>query len=323
VKQRINQLVELEATKQLEQKNSLQADIARLQKERDDWDMRIHKKREEIRKLPEGIAKAVKVAFEKARADGLSLLAEVALFQALSVPAQIQSTLGEARVGRKDSHVQPTVRNLEPTDGDAGTILRALGVPAKSATAFVLFSETARQAGLMVCVRGVAARLAVEGLAKAIAQHGILIDSTVGLIDDSDMRDALARVPAIDVLALLDANLSALDIYARPLSDLVLARLAESNIKPQLAIFLALADGVGALPLPKTFERISVLIDLDKRYGFRGESELDELMSEATNPDDGILYKSIWRPAADRLCMQIKKLEPEQQALVLSVLMPN
>jgi hypothetical protein len=60
------------------------------------------------------------------------------------------------------------------------------------------------------------------------------------------------NVPAPDGVALLDANLSALDIYARPLSDLVLARLAEATSDPQPSIFLGLADGVAALRPPES-----------------------------------------------------------------------
>lgn len=321
VKKRIDQLVEKEASRQLEHKNSLQADINRLQKERGEWEERVRKQRDEYRKLPDGISKAVKAAFEKARADGLSTLAELAIFKALLEPAQRPNTIIEARAGRSGSLAQPTVRDLAPTGGEAVTILRALGVSAQPATALALVGEVASRAGLMVCVRGIAARAAVEGWARTFMLRGLLIDSTIGLIDDSAVRDCLAGVPPPDGLALLDANLSALDIYARPLSDLVLARLAEPTAKHQLAIFLALADGVGALPLPRTFERISVLIDLDTRYVFRGVSDMDELKAEVTNPDDGILYTHLWRPAADRLCKQIDDLDPEQRALVLSVLM--
>jgi hypothetical protein len=320
VQQRINQLVEQEASTRLERKGSLQTDIIRLQKDRGEWEDRVRKQREEYRKLPDGIAKAIKAAFEKARANGLSTLAEVAIFQALSVPAQTPGTVSEVRAGLSGSFAQPTVRDLMPTGGAVVTTLRALGVSAQQATAFDLVGEVARRAGLMICVRGVAARPAVEGWARSIMLHGVLVDSTIGMIDDAVVRSVLAREPAPDLLTLLDANLSALDMYARPLSDLVLARLAEPTASRQLAIFLSLADGVGALPLPRTFERVSVLIDLDKRYTFHNASDMDELMSEATNPDDGTLYARLWRPAADRLRMQIDELESEQRALVLSVL---
>jgi hypothetical protein len=121
-------------------------------------------------------------------------------------------------------------------------------------------------------------------------------------------------------LAILDANLSALDIYARSLSDSVLAQLSKSGTWQPLSIFLALSESVGALPLPKTFERVSVLLDLDARYSFHGVADLDELMSTTINPDDGTLYARLWRPAVDRLRVQIAELEPETRALVLSIL---
>jgi len=121
------------------------------------------------------------------------------------------------------------------------------------------------------------------------------------------------------VLAVLDANLSALDVYARPLSDLVFSRLAGID-HWQPFILLALADGVAALPLPKTFEQVSVLLDLDARYAFHNVSDLDDLMSMATDPENGTFYGRLWRPAADRLRTQIGGLDPETQALVLSVL---
>lgn len=320
IKQRIEQLVEQKAEEQIEQKRDLEADILRLKNDRAEWEKRILKQRNEYKKLLDGISKAVKARFERAREDGLATLAEIAVFQALSAPPQSPLTVSENRSYRSLGLAQPTVRNLVPSRRDAVTILKALGVPAQRATAFALTCEAAHQAGLMVCVSGVAARLAVDGWAKALMQRGVLIDSSVGLIDDSAMRDVLAAVPTPDGLALLDANLSALDIYARPLSDLVFTRLAESAIGHEPAVLLALADGVGALPLPRTFERISVSVDLDTRYVFRGVSDLEDLMSEVAGPDDGTMYARLWRPAADRLRTQIDQFEPEEQALILSVL---
>lgn len=75
-----------------------------------------------------------------------------------------------------------------------------------------------------------------------------------------------------------------------------------------------------SLPLPKTFEGLSVSLDLERRYVFRSVSDLDEMMSMATNPEDGTLYVQLWRPAADHLLTQIDKIEPEARALALSIL---
>jgi hypothetical protein len=320
VKLCIDQLVGHETARQLDQKTNLQADIARLQKDRGEWEDRIRKERAEHKKLRDETTRVVKTAFDKARAEGVSTLAEVAIFQALSAPGNEVKPTNEP-VARHSVLLAPLVaRDLAPGDKDVISMFRSLGISAQCAAAFATIGEIAHKAGLMVCVKGIAARLAVERWARAIANSGVLIDSTVGLIDDSALKDVLAKVPRPDVLALLDANLSALDIYARPLSDLVLAQLSTSGHWQRLSIFLTLSDSVGALPLPKTFERVAMLIDLDTHYRFQTVADLDELISTATNPEDGTLRKRLWPPAADRLRIQIEELEPETRALVLSVL---
>ena len=90
--------------------------------------------------------------------------------------------------------------------------------------------------------------------------------------------------------------------------DLVLAQLSTSGHWQPLSIFLTLSDSVGALPLPKTFERVAILIDLDTRYRFQTVADLDELISTATNPEDGTLYTRLWPLAVDRLRVQIQEL---------------
>jgi len=101
---------------------------------------------------------------------------------------------------------------------------------------------------------------------------------------------------------------------------MVLAHATDPSARPLPAIILALNQGVGSLPLPQTFERISVQIDLDAHYVFPADSELDALISKVTDLEDGSLYGRLWRPLVDRLCTQIEGLDSEQRALVLSVL---
>jgi len=319
VKQSIDSAVGEETAKQLATKTALLGDINRLQKERKEWEERIRQQREDHRKLRDETAKVVKAAFAKARTEGVATLAELAVFQALSASTSEPGGAGELFADRAIAHAGIVVRDLAPSDVDAISLFKSLGIPSQRATAFAAIGEVARTAGLIVCIRGVAARPAVEGWARAIAKSGVLVDSTVGLIDDSTFRGVLNRASTPDVLAVLDANLSALDVYARPLSDLVFSRLAGID-HWQPFILLALADGVAALPLPKTFEQVSVLLDLDARYAFHNVSDLDDLMSMATDPENGTFYGRLWRPAADRLRTQIGGLDPETQALVLSVL---
>ena len=92
----------------------------------------------------------------------------------------------------------------------------------------------------------------------------------------------------------------------------------DSELRP--ALLVALTDGVGGLPLPKTFEGVSVSMNLDTRYMFRSVSDLENMMSMATDPEENTQFARLWRPAGDRLQMQIEILNPEARALALSIL---
>lgn len=320
IEQRIDDLVKKEAARQLDERDRLRDEIARLQKERGEWQARARKQREEYRKLPEGVSKAVKNAFLRARNDGLSTLADLAVFQALAESSATSPASARTSAAHYRSLASPIVRELESTDAQPVSVLKSLGVPFQRAAGLALCGEAARRAGLVLCVRGVAARRAVESWAKAIAKQGVLVDATVGMVDDSILTDVLLRSPTPDVVAVLDANLSALDIFARPLSDLILGRLVEKSEDQPLGVLLSLTDGVGALPLPTSFARLSLTIDLDANYLFRDASEASDLMAEFVSPEDGALYAMLWKPAAESLRKQLERLTPEQRVMVLSIL---
>jgi hypothetical protein len=307
------------AEAQASRKLSLQSDIVRLQRERGEWEERVRKQQVEHRKLRDETSKLVRAAFEKARAEGVSTLAEVAVFQALSATSLSSSGNAPKSIGG-GSLAQPSVRELAVAEGNAISLLRSLGVPSQRATAFAALGACALDAGLILCVRGVVARQVVEAWTSIAGRAPVSIEATIGHIDDSALRAVLAKNPPYDALGLLDGNLSALDLYARPISDLVLTRLTRPEGGQSLACLIALTDGVAGLPIPKSFEKICVSFDLDRRYSIRGEPELADLMSLATDPNEGLLYARLWPPAADRLRTHLEGLEPEARAFALSIL---
>lgn len=146
----------------------------------------------------------------------------------------------------------------------------------------------------MVGVKGLASRVVVDAWTGAIGPPGVLVDATVGLISDTAIREVCEDASRPNVIALLDSNLSALDIYARPVLDLVLARIGQGDARP--AVLFSINDGVGSLPVPRGFERLSVVIDLDARGDFLETSALDDLTSRALDSSGGSLYQDLWRP---------------------------
>lgn len=314
VKQRVDELVQQEVAKQVAEKNQIQVEIARLQRERGEWEERIRKQKEDHRKLRDDTAKVVRAAFEKARTDGVATLAELAIFQELTAPSG-QRTEG---VAAPTTPFQPIVRPLAKSESEPVTILRSLGISNQKASAFAATGELAFSVGLIVCVRGVAARLAVERWAESVG-NGVLVDSTVGLLDDAPFRSVLNGVPRPEAIAVLDANLSALDIYARPISDAVIDTMTKGQVSRPVAILFAMGDGVGHLPTPKSFERLSITIDLDARYDFTNP-DAAKLTQRAFDVEDGVLQTRLWGPAAERLRAQLSKLDAQTQALVLPIL---
>ena len=167
-------------------------------------------------------------------------------------------------------------------------------------------------------MRGIAARQVVQRWAQTIGK-GFLIDSTIGLVDDTLVRSVLNNESRPNVIAVLDANLSALDLYARPISDAVVDVLTKSQDLRPIAVLFSMSDGIGHLPVPKSFERLSISINLDATYDF-GTTNVSDLVQRAFDPEDGHLRAKLWGPAADRLHATLAKLDEQSQALVLPVL---
>lgn len=325
VKLRVDQVVETEVAKKLSVRSELHAEIERLQKERAEWEDRIRKQREEHKKLRDETAKVVRGAFDKARSEGVpKLLAEVAIFQALTPSAAPASAPASTSASATPSRIlRPFQRELVATEEDPVAALCKFGIAKQRATAFVTLAKAVHGAGLMLSVKGAVARPAVEAWATALGARGVLLDVSVGLVDDEALRTVLGRSPAPEIVVLFDANLSALDIYGRPLTDLAIANIAQSASSKFPAMFLVISEGLGALPIPRAFEQLSVDIDLERRYEFRDASHFEEMTLETGAEAEHRSLSRLWELGARRLTAEIDKLLPEDRALALSVLLAD
>ena len=319
VRLRIDQAVELEVAKKLSVRTELEGEIARLQKERAAWEDRVRKQRDEHKKLRDETTKVVRGAFDRALNEGVpNLLAEVAIFQTLipnAAPAVAPTSVTSL------GSLRPLQRELVGTREDPVAALRKFGILKQPATAFVTLAKAVHGAGLMLTVTGSVARPAVEAWAAALGARGVLLDVSVGLIDDEALRKLVVRSPVPDVIVLFDANLSALDIYGRPLTDLAIANIAQSVNSAFPITFLVLSEGVGALPVPRTFEQLSVAIDLERRYEFQATSHFEGMALETGAEAEHRSMSRLWECGARRLAEEIDKLPGEDRALALSVLL--
>jgi hypothetical protein len=177
------------------------------------------------------------------------------------------------------------------------------------------------EAGLILCVKGTAARILLREWARTLGERPVAFDAIVGLIDDAELRDVLASNP--ETLVLLDGNLSALDLYGRVLLDQAMVHIGCGRAKARPRVLCALSDSVAALPLGNRVESVSVTVDLDQRYQALRLDEVADRLDDLSDPEGKQRSGRLWAPAYDRLLGKLRLLDDERQALALPLLFPK
>ena len=204
------------------------------------------------------------------------------------------------------------LREAEPLDGGYWT-------PAPTRVVEVV-GNLAHECGLILIVDGLAARIAAESWLGGGAGTGKVLECGIGGTDDSVVRAAVADAP--DAIVILDANLSPLDVYARPLIDVVQRRLSGTGAAGiATKILMSISGGVAALPLPLVVESVSLRVSLDRVPTFLQESDVAARLEEIATSDELVgWFARIWKPAGARVVNHLRSMPSDEAALALSVL---
>lgn len=180
--------------------------------------------------------------------------------------------------------------------------------------------QLVRASGLLLLVDGLAARLAAEGWLAGIGGVCKVLECRVGLTDGGQVEELLAASPA--GIAVLDANLSPLDVYARPLIDAIQQRIAGLGGQSSAALtVLSLSSGVAALPVPQDVGSIAIKLSLDCRPQFLSEADALQRLEELSELDDAPDWiANLWKPALKRVLSNLRAMAPADIALALSVI---
>ncbi|MFT4103879.1 MAG: hypothetical protein QM674_23220, partial [Burkholderiaceae bacterium] len=194
------------------------------------------------------------------------------------------------------------------------------GVTPKAARAIEAVGTMARECGLMLIVDGLAARIAVEAWLNEEEKSGTVLECGFGETDDRTVRAALGDASA--GLAIMDANLSPFDVYARPLVDAVLRRLAGIDDQAfETRVLMSMVDGTAALPLPAVAESLSLRVYLDRIPMFCQEIEAIAWFEEIEDAEQPVeWFANLWKPARTKVLNYLRALPVEEAALILSAL---
>ena len=278
------------------------------------------------RAMAPAVAKAIRAAFDRARHEAIETLGQVTVFKALmDETGERPATLPPGReleLSPRGS-IASVVSSRRPRPSAAASVremLEQLGLTPKCAAALQVVGELAHASGLVLLIEGRAARLAAEAWLAEAPYTGRVVECQIGLTDDSPFRELLTQETS--GLAILDANLSPLDVYARPLIDAVQRRV----VQPDTWIFgtrvvMSLSGGLAALPVPPVLESISLRVGLDGAFAFVSEADArDKLEAIAGLEDADLWFARLWRPAAGTVLSQLQSMSPADAALAVSVL---
>lgn len=319
IRAEVDRWVEAEGARLLGEKQQVKEEVDRLRAEAAELEARLRKDRAQQKRLPDEVAKSVRAAFERASANGIATMGEIPLWQALlsaATPAAAQPNLAP-----RPALPRPQVHILDSSGNERLAVFKSLGLPRRSAEALLGAGATVLEAGLILCVKGAAARIVLREWARTLSGSAVAFDTIVGLIDDEELRDVLALNP--ETLVLLDGNLSALDLYARSLLDQAIVRIGGALPGPRPRVLCALSDSVAALPLGNRVASVSITVDLDQRYPALRPDEVADRLADLSDPECKERSGSLWAPAYEGLLGQLRLLDDERKALALPLLFPK
>lgn len=319
IQQRIDALVQEEALRISAEKNGLLDEIHKAEEKLADIKAQIEQQEKEQKALPKSLAKAVSSAVERARLHAVETLSESVVLQALMGG----STALPAGSTHSPRAPYSPYRAILPIPNTLVSSLLAVGVNPKYANAIELARSMAQATGIIFAMEGTAARIAATSWVESLDKGGIAFECEVGLITDGAIREALATSPA--AIAILGANLSPIDIYARSLIDGILQRLTQGEHGSSFPdVILALSDSIAALPVPATVQSILFRIDLDRLPEFLSEDEATQILEDIQDSADlEMWFSGLWKPAAKRVLAHLRGLPPDELAKVLSIIRPN
>src|SRR5690606_29197306 len=88
----------------------------------------------------------------------------------------------------------------------------------------------------------------------------------IGLSSGGGLREQLSSLSSVDAWALLNIDLSPIEIYGGDVIDLLVERAVECQEVRSLSILMSCAGGNYALPLSDALRRVSLVIDLDSPW---------------------------------------------------------
>lgn len=279
VNERVEELVSKDYEARRSEKTGLQAEIQLLRNKKGELEIAGREIDRANQEKLTSITSTVRAAFAEAIHDGAASIAKAEVFSLLS-----GSGRGPDRAAAQES--EPDTKPSAPTvvidvtardfiDKDVAKRLSVLGINSRQAFMLSTLLHTASRCGLMLVLRGAIARHCTQAMARHGAGNVAFVDVPMGLMSASEMSGVVREFDKLDALAILNADLSPIEVYGAKLLDLVAERVSDPNPSGKEIIISCHGGGI-SLPLPGILERLSLIVELDANWHQSGQT-LDDL----------------------------------------------
>lgn len=284
VLRRVDELIAEEHEKRQAEKAGLQREVALLRKRKSELEKDGQEIERNNRAQVDSVAASVREAFAKAVREGASTLANAEVFHLLTGAAG--STLRQETSIVGPNHLDGWIKRGAFSEVDVKARLSALGINRRQAFVLSKLAYAAATSGVALILKGGMARQCVQTLARHDRDAVAIVDIPMGLTSGDFLRQMLTSLVDIQGMALLNADLSPLEIYGAELIDLLIeqAMIGMPSPKP---VFFSCLGGDLCLPLPKTLHRASLVVDLDLDWD-EGQQLLDQV-----EPDSLLLLPAL------------------------------
>ncbi len=309
VRQRVDEIVEQHVDEKLKEKAGLTTELEALRIKKEDLQREIRELERRIKKQSGDIKASVAKVFARALEDGVASLAQVEIFRVLSSVSSEHST-SSGGFNKNDSELVIRQKHGALTRDEGISRLITLGLKRRQAVALTLLAQVMAKAKGCLVLRGHDARQVARVLGRIDSALSGFLDVPMGLTSGAPVRKALLDVTQdLETLVVLDADLSPVEAYASLLFDDPFDDAVGDNSRGT-RILLSCLGGDMALPLPRSIQRVSVVVDLDSDWD-KHEHLLGEL-----EEDDVALVKPIYAA----LIEEVDRLHGAERSLVEGVL---
>jgi hypothetical protein len=263
IQHRVEEIVQEQVAEKRKEQIGLTTEIEQLKKKNADLTRKGRELESQIQQRSKEIESSVRLAFDRAIADGATSLANALIFRQLGSGTDRTTGAREGQATNCDLIVELHPKAIDKEDAIAR--IASLCGQRRLALALVHLTSIARLAGVHIVLAGQEARQIARTLCRIDTSASGSVDIPMGLTANSWLRRALDSAGTkVESLAILDADLSPIEIYASFLVDAAYDAASGIGANDRHLIF-ACGGGDLALPIPGSLLRVSVVVQLDKQ----------------------------------------------------------